>query len=361
MDHILAIGTNKYMVALRNLVIPTASLLVITVIYYVSSKHKKMKNISVLFIFLILMLELFRFGWKYTPFSSRNLVYPKTPVLEYLMNLEKPYRVTGTDVIPMNMRMQYRIETPEGYDAVYPQSIAQYVASSGSENVNASPAGKYGFIDREDSKLVDLINTKYLLALKKDSEGKPSKDGSIPDKYQDTSKYKLSFEDKSVVVIERNNAYPRAFMVYEWEYIDNDKEILRKLLDDNFPLRSKVILHGLGEKPVQTDEDGESIVSYSKYSAMESSIEVETNKPGMLFVSDLHYPGWKAFIDEQEVNIYRANYSFRAIEVPKGKHTVRFSYKPESFYLGLRISAVTLIVLILFLGLEIKSLARLRK
>lgn len=360
-DHILAIGANKYMVALRNLVIPTASLLIITAIYLLSSKYKKIRNVSAIIIILVLILELFRFGWKYTPFSPRKLVYPKTPVLEYLMNAEKPYRVTGTDVIPMNMRMQYRIETPEGYDAVYPQFIAQYIASLGSENLNASPAGKYGILDREDSRLVDMINTKYLLALKEDPDGNPSANGSIPDRYQDSSKYKLSFEDKTVAVLERNNAYPRALMVYEWEYIDNDKEILRILLDDNFPLRSKVILHGLGEKSVQTDGAGESRVSYSKYSAMESSIEVETNKPGMLFVSDLHYPGWKAFIDEQEVDLYRANYSFRAIEVPKGKHTVRFSYKPESFYLGLKMSAVTLIVLILFLGLKIKSLARLKK
>ena len=43
-------------------------------------------------------------------------------------------------------------------------------------------------------------------------------------------------------------------------------------------------------------------------------------------------------MDGKETKIYRANLAFRAIEVPKGKHTVVFKYVPMSFYIGLALT-----------------------
>lgn len=43
-------------------------------------------------------------------------------------------------------------------------------------------------------------------------------------------------------------------------------------------------------------------------------------------------------MDGKETKIYRANLAFRAIEVPKGRHTVVFKYVPMSFYIGLALT-----------------------
>jgi uncharacterized membrane protein YfhO len=67
----------------------------------------------------------------------------------------------------------------------------------------------------------------------------------------------------------------------------------------------------------------------------------------MLFVSDLFYPGWKAYLDGKKTNIYTANYAFRAIEVPVGKHEVKFVYRPDSFNTGLKITGFSFLLLIL--------------
>jgi len=50
----------------------------------------------------------------------------------------------------------------------------------------------------------------------------------------------------------------------------------------------------------------------------------------LLVLHDIYYPGWRAIIDGTPTPIYRANILFRAIEMPKGKHTVRFEYAPFS-------------------------------
>lgn len=67
-------------------------------------------------------------------------------------------------------------------------------------------------------------------------------------------------------------------------------------------------------------------------------LEVTARQNAMLFLADLAYPGWKAYVDGVETPIYRANYIFRAIYMPVGRHTVEFVYRPRSFRLGLLIT-----------------------
>jgi len=63
-----------------------------------------------------------------------------------------------------------------------------------------------------------------------------------------------------------------------------------------------------------------------------------------LFLSDAYYPGWQAFANGEETKIYRANYAFGAVYLPKGKHQVRFVYTPTGFKLGLAVTIAGLIL-----------------
>jgi uncharacterized membrane protein YfhO len=51
-------------------------------------------------------------------------------------------------------------------------------------------------------------------------------------------------------------------------------------------------------------------------------------------LADTYYPGWTAAVDSQPVRLFRANYAFRAVQVPAGPHTVVFDYRPLSFAVG---------------------------
>jgi hypothetical protein len=85
--------------------------------------------------------------------------------------------------------------------------------------------------------------------------------------------------------------------------------------------------------------------------------EVTTNSPGMLLLTDLHYPGWRAQANGRDLEILRADGLFRAVPLPAGAHRVVFRYRPVSFYAGaaLSLSALLTMFLLLHAGEPVKA------
>lgn len=322
-------------VALRNLVLPLMFFSFSMMILFGGLIFKKYQRFAVILLIVLATSELFRFGWKFTSFSPREFVYPKTPVIDFLSSQPQPFRVVAEDVIPINMMMSYKQDTVEGYDAVYPVTYAKYLATLNSGQTDTTPQGRYGSVSNFDSPLFDLANAKYILALKRDKNGKPSTDGMLPDKFLNPN-FKKVFEENKVVVLENVSAQPRAFFVTLWQTASG-AETLSTLLDKNFPTDKKIILDEEFNQFPQSVTNKAEIKDKGN-----GEIEVKTDMPGLLFLSENYFPGWKASVDGKETKILRANYTFRAIPMGSGEHRVKIYYQPKSFQLGLIISLLSM-------------------
>jgi hypothetical protein len=70
------------------------------------------------------------------------------------------------------------------------------------------------------------------------------------------------------------------------------------------------------------------------------------SRAGLLVLTDLHYPGWKATVDGRDVPIERVNYLLRGVPVSAGTHEVEFRYQPASFRAGWIISLLSAIAVL---------------
>ena len=103
-------------------------------------------------------------------------------------------------------------------------------------------------------------------------------------------------------------------------------------------------------------------IGNTTYSAS-GSLELEEYQPnylryrsqnqgdGFAVFSEIYYPkGWKATIDGSPVDILRANYILRALEIPSGSHVIEFRFAPAAYFMGntiMMISSALVILLVL--------------
>jgi hypothetical protein len=148
-------------------------------------------------------------------------------------------------------------------------------------------------------------------------------------------------------VYENDRAFPRAFVVPGAKKMPPAEEILPTFRQADF------------EAVVYLDElEAESVVPNGHFSAAEvkgyfpNRVEIESANPagGWLVLMDVWHPGWTAEVDGQPAKLYRANHTFRAVQLPPGTHQVTFRFSPKSFRMGriISLSTCALIALLCF-------------
>ncbi len=70
-------------------------------------------------------------------------------------------------------------------------------------------------------------------------------------------------------------------------------------------------------------------------------LKVNSEGPGVLFLSDRYAQGWQVTVNGEKSDIFRADTVFRAVCVPDRESEVVFSYRPLSLYIGGVISGIS--------------------
>ena len=88
--------------------------------------------------------------------------------------------------------------------------------------------------------------------------------------------------------------------------------------------------------------DSSAKAKVTRFGENEIEASVSTKENGMLFFSEVYYPAWHAYLDGKETKLYRAFTSLRAVEVPKGDHTIVLKYESDAFKTGSMVTLATL-------------------
>jgi hypothetical protein len=91
-------------------------------------------------------------------------------------------------------------------------------------------------------------------------------------------------------------------------------------------------------------------------------IVIQTNsvRDGRLVLTDLMYPGWTATIDGQPTKSMGFENMFRSVNLSAGRHTVVWTFKPQSVYWGALVSGIAVMILAAMAHIRFRHPGRLR-
>jgi hypothetical protein len=109
------------------------------------------------------------------------------------------------------------------------------------------------------------------------------------------------------------------------------------------PLRTVILELGRGEEggecPIAPQTE---IIESRNPNAVR--IQADFAADGYLVLADVNDHGWEAFLDGERVPVLQADYAFRAVRIPAGKHSVEFRYTPLAFWAGVWVSGISLLL-----------------
>ncbi len=159
---------------------------------------------------------------------------------------------------------------------------------------------------------------------------------------------------QGIVYIHRNpEVLPRLRFLGRPVYADDERAAARALLALGSASRTRPVVED-PDQPLPTDAKAEGSARIVSEVPERIEIEVQARSAGYLFLADTYDPGWSATLDGQPVPVRPAHVAFRAVFVPKGTHTITFTYRPVGFIPGLILSIAGLVVAVVLMVLPLR-------
>jgi hypothetical protein len=145
------------------------------------------------------------------------------------------------------------------------------------------------------------------------------------------------FTGASGMKVFRRDAFPRAWAVHELVPGGN--------FDNPDSFRRKAYISGAAPR-VESCAAPET-VQLTEHDADRLVIQADLACDGMVVLSDVFYPGWRARVDHRPAEIFQVNGAMRGVLVPRGRHTVTMRYRPASVYIGAFLTFLGILIPIL--------------
>jgi len=277
-------------------------------------------------IIVLLPAQLIWFAWIERRQADRALYFPKVAALEKLAALP-PGRIWGVDCLPPNMNQFCGLEDVRGYDSVDP---SRFVRLFDLARDPRSPSTPYALTQEALPALLsidhrvklhpvaDLLNVRYLVL-----------------RTPPPSEFPLVVHQDDYWIVENRDALPRAFVPRSVRVVGSDQEALAVMQSSKFNPRDTVLMST--DPKVGDAMQGTASIRYE--SPTRASLDVDLRTDGIVVISDLWDPGWRADLDGTACAIDRVDTALRGLRVPSGKHTIELTYDPSSVRLGFQMTA----------------------
>jgi len=302
-------------------------LLGLTLLYY-RSKNRITNNLLIIGLAVLVLFDLWSVNKRYLQnddFVNKNsqaLVSPTAANNAIQNDTDAGYRVLSFLQNPWSdARTSYFHNSVGGYHGAkmrrYQELIENCLDAEFRGVIETIQAGQRSWAEFG---VINMLNTKYFLI------------GS-----------------ESNAVIQNADALGSAWLVSSVIAVNSADEELAKVCQFNPETSAVVDKSRFSISATEFNRSGD--VSLEEYKPNYLKYTVDAAGDALVVFSEIYYPqGWSAKIDGQPVDIIRANYVLRALEVPEGQHVVEFHFEPAAYHTGNKIMMASSVLLLLLIA-----------
>jgi hypothetical protein len=256
------------------------------------------------------------------PAVPRRLFYPSVPLLKAIPR-DPLYRVVGTaNLFIPNAASMFGLQDVRGYASMtyapYKQTTRLWCHTS-----------QRSYLEVTDLTLpfLSFLGVRHALT---------------PRSMEPPPGWRVVLDDRDTRLMENLRAVPRVFIPRTVRFMNSYETEMEEMLRAT-DFAEKAWIHDT-EVLAQDVANGEADLKVRREGSR-YEIDVAARSACRVVITDVGWPGWRAYLDGRRVKTSTANLAFLSVYVPEGKHHLRLVYLPEAFVRGRAISFATILVL----------------
>jgi hypothetical protein len=252
---------------------------------------------------------------------SVDINYVNKDSFEKARNIEKPFQLNGIDKQILKDKSYYRVANfpsplQDGRTSYFFNSIGGY---------HAAKMGRYQElfdyqIAKNNMEVLNMLNTKYFI---------------IPDQKGNKSVHENPDTNGSV------------WFVSNLKLVNSADEEIKAL--DSLKTKTEAVIDISKFKVANIfEKDTTATIKLIKYDVTTLTYESNAAKNQFAVFSEIYYKdGWNAYVDGKLTPHYRVDYVLRGMEIPAGRHTIKFKFEPTIIKKGNTITLTSYFLLLL--------------
>lgn len=303
------------------------------------------KKTMVVGLFILMMVGQIYFAQKYIPFSQVQFVFPSHDVFTYLQSNAEINRFisTGNGYITTNSPLIYNLYSPDGVGSMYISRYGQlvtYMQTRGKDaihipriEIRIAPSADeaLGGTNSYLLRFMQIDGIKYIVRLKSDP-------ASLDEKM-----FTKVWENNKWEIYTYNKVLPRIFWTSNFVIEHTDSNNLASVFAGH---DTSIVIE---KNPGFISNNKNESAAIEEYTSNQIMLRTNASSSGLVYVSDNYVPQWKAYVDGKKVPVLRANYSFMAIPVTSGDHTVVLRYTDTKETIAFVIAGVSIGIVVISL------------
>ncbi|MEK6376167.1 MAG: YfhO family protein [Acidobacteriota bacterium] len=256
------------------------------------------------------------------PAMPRRMFYPSTPILDAIPR-DPLYRVVGTaNLFIPNAASMFGLEDVRGYASMtyapYKQTTRLWC-----------PTSQRSYLDVTDLTLpfLSFLGVRHAIT---------------PRTMEPPPGWRVIADDRNTRLMENPRAIPRVFIPKIVRFMNSHETEMEEMLQAT-DFAGRAWIYSTEVMP-QDVANGEAELQVRRVGS-HYEIDVGARSACRIVITDVDWPGWRAYLDGRRVKISTANLAFLSVYVPEGTHHIRLVYLPDAFVRGRAVSFATILVL----------------